>query len=317
MAVEPGITLTKEEVLKKISEEQIFEKYLQLPVEIGVSYINPLRIDANPGCRYYYNNSGRLRFKDFSKGDNYDCFSLVQSIYNCNFIDALRIIVKDFRLNGISDEREQVEQIQIKRSRYNIKISTKEWNLDDINYFNKYNIFGDNLYHDTYACKAIWINDEYYRCRSNDPCYAYYFGNELYKLYFPRRKSNRFFTNITLEDQLLQGYNSLPTSGELLIVTKSYKDVKSMRSFDLYAVAPQSETQYLNENQFRSLQDRFNTIICVGDNDSAGRNFMLHHYHTYNIPSFMFPWTMEKDFSDNVARFGVEYMKNLINQLQK
>jgi hypothetical protein len=316
MPIEPGITVSKEEVLKRITEEEIFEKYLQLPPVEGIDYINPLRVDNSAGCRYYKNNNGRLRFKDFSKGYNWDCFSVVQFIYNCSFYEALKIIVKDFRLNNEVPKHEIKTELVLK-IRYDIKIAVRDWNQEDNFYWNQYNIINAGLRVNIFPCKAIWINNEYYRCRVADPCYAYYFGDGLYKLYFPKRKTQRFFTNVMFEDYLLQGYKELPESGELLIVTKSYKDVKSLRAFGIYAVAPQSESQILTKEQYEKLSDRFTYIFCLGDNDSAGRWFCIKHQNEFKIPSLLFPWTMEKDFSDNVKRFGVEYMKELIQKLRE
>lgn len=315
MPVEPGIPLLKDEVLKRITEEEIFERYLQLPVDENVQYINPLRVDSNPGCKYYHNNQGRLRFKDFSKGYNWDCFSLVQYIYSCSFIDALRIIVKDFKLNTEIIKYEISKEIKI-RERYRIEIKTRAWESDDLEYWFSFNIMPSILdLYSVYPCKSIWVNNEYYRCRKNDPCYAYYFYNNLYKLYFPKRikGENRFFTNIILSDNFLQGYSQLPPSGDLLIITKSYKDVMSLYSFNLSAVAPQSESQIINQEQYEILSSRFHNIISLGDNDSSGRRFLNNHKRHYNTPSFLFPWTMEKDFSDNVKRFGKDRIQEIIN----
>lgn len=319
MPIEPGIELRKEEVLKRITEEEIFEKYLQLPVDESINYINPLRVDTNPGCRYYRNNQGKLRFKDFSKGYNWDCFSLVQHIYKCSFIDALRIIVRDFKLNTEIVRYETQREFKLKE-RFDIKIATRAWESYDLTYWNSYNIYADTLLtYNVFPCKAIWINDEYYRCRKNDPCYAYYFGNRLYKLYFPKRKkgTTRFFTNVIITDNLLQGYLQLPDKGDILIITKSYKDVMSLHTFNLVGIAPQSESQTINKTQYNELRTRFSNIISLVDNDHTGRSFGLRHYKDFGTPIFIFPWTMEKDFSDNVKKFGIEKMRDIINIIKE
>lgn len=319
MPVEPGIPLLKDEVLKRITEEEIFERYLQLPVDENVQYINPLRVDSNPGCKYYHNNQGKLRFKDFSKGYNWDCFAVVQYIYSCSFIDALRIIVKDFKLNTEIVKYESNKEVRV-RERYKIEIKTRAWDTSDLDYWFRFNITTNILsYYSVYPCKSIWVNGEYYRCRKNDPCYAYYFSNDLYKLYFPKRikGENRFFTNVILSDNFLQGYSQLPPFGDLLIITKSYKDIMSLYSFNLLAVAPQSESQIINQEQYEILSSRFHNIISLGDNDSSGRRFLNNHKRSYNIPSFLFPWTMEKDFSDNVKKFGKDKIQEIINQVKE
>lgn len=318
MPIEPGIILRKEEILKRITQEEIFEKYLQLPVDISVTYNNPLRLDKTPSCRYYYKND-KLRFHDWGKF-NWDCFSLVQHIYNCTFIDALRIIVKDFKLNTQIERYEVREYVPTIKPRYNLKIKIREWELDDLEYWNQYGITVKDLaYFNVYPCKAIWINGEYYKCRKNDVCFAYYFGNDLFKLYFPKRQKSegRFFTNIIESDFILQGELQLPDKCDLIVITKSYKDVIGLRRFGVYAVATQSEYQILTKAQYERLSLISDRIVSLGDHDNTGRNFMIRHYKAYNIPYLVFPWTMEKDFTDNRKRFGEERMQQIINYVRK
>lgn len=320
MPIEPGIELKKDEILRRISQEEIFERYLGLSVDEATQYTNPLRVDTNPGCKYYYNTEGKLRFKDFAKGTNWDCFSLVQHLHqDCSFIDALRIIVRDFKLNTEAIRYDkQYREIEIKPRR-EIKASTRLWESEDLAYWAQYNILADTLFtYNVYPAKGIWIDNDYYRVRKNDPCYIYYFYDDLYKLYFPKRKKGekRFFTNVVYDDHLMQGYNRLPETGNILIYTKSYKDVMSLSTFGLNAIAPQTETELINLQLHEELTRRFTTIVSLVDNDNTGRN-MGNRYSAIGVPTFVFPWTMEKDFSDNVKKYGDRYMRDLILKIRE
>jgi hypothetical protein len=317
MPIEPGIQLNKEEIFKRITEEQIFEKYLQLPVEEGETYHNPLRADNKAGCRYYRAKNGRIYFKDFSKGYHWDCFNVVQYIYNCSFIEACRIIVRDFRLNNTPALHEWNLQ-EVQKRRINIQISAREWTIQDAEYWNQYHISLSTLTRfRVYPCKAFWINGEYYRCKTKDPCYAYYFGNKLFKLYFPFRKENRFFQNIHQEDNLLQGYNQLTKSSDLLIITKSYKDVMSYYELDVEAVAPISETQIITKEQYEEFSNIYPYCITNGDNDYRGRIFMLDHFRNYKLPYCVFPKTWGKDLSDNIKLFGFDKIKEILTNFRE
>lgn len=64
ITLEP-IRVTKEMILSKVSEEQLMEHYLGIPVRKGL-FKSPLRQDNNPTCAFYRNASGDLIFKDFS-----------------------------------------------------------------------------------------------------------------------------------------------------------------------------------------------------------------------------------------------------------
>ncbi len=317
MPVEPGIELKKEEIFKRITEEQIFEKYLQLPVDEGETYHNPLRADIKAGCRYYRAKNGRIYFKDFSKGHHWDCFNVVQYIYNCTFIEACRIVVRDFRLNNTPALQEWSPQEVIKR-RMRIQISVRSWETYDIDYWSKYSITLEDLSNfSVFPCKAFWINDEYYRCKTKDPCYAYYFGNDLFKLYFPFREENRFFQNIHLEDNLLQGYNQLTRNTDVLVITKSLKDVICYRKLGIESVAPISETQIISQQHYDEFSNIYTYCCTNGDNDYRGRLFMLDHLRNYNLPYYVFPLTWGKDLSDNIKLFGFDKVKEIITNLRE
>lgn len=325
--IEPTFNITKEEVLAKVNEEDIFSFYLNVEPDLSSNFTNPLRSDKKPGCRFYYNPQGRLKFKDFSRGYNWDCFNIVQERYSCNFYEAVQIVAKDFGLIGdakLSFIPKQPKTIKpIIKGRTDIKIKIRDWNDKDLEYWNRYKIdqFYDTVRYLTfmgvYPCKAVWINGEYYRCITTDPCYAYYFGKDKYgmdiiKLYYPLRPKtySRFMQNLFDED--LQGYNKLPETGENLLITKSYKDVICLRLFGIYAIAPHSETVLISDRHFQDLYNRFDFIGSLMDNDRTGKHMAWLLRKKYEIPPLLFPNDMEKDFSDNLEEIDILEMNEMI-----
>lgn len=313
MPIEPGIELRKDEIFKRVTEEQIFEKYLQLAVDEGVTYMNPLRPDRKAGCRYYRATNGRMYFKDFSKGYHWDCFNVVQFMYNnCSFTDACRIIIRDFKLNNTPVLYDYAPQ-ELLKLRMKIQVSVRSWTQDDIKYWGQFNIGLDDLSRfNIYPCKAIWINGEHYRCKTGDPCYAYYFGEDLFKIYFPYRKENKFYQNIHVDDDILQGYIQLKYQSDILVITKSFKDVICFDNFGIDAVAPMSEANIISKKHYEDLLNHYDYIVCVGDNDARGRAFMLAHNKEYRIPYYVYPKTWAKDTSDNIKRFGFNKIKEVV-----
>ena len=61
--------LTKENILKYISEEDIFRKYIGHNFNLGESFKSPLRDDDDtPSFNVYYNiEQGRVLYKDFGR----------------------------------------------------------------------------------------------------------------------------------------------------------------------------------------------------------------------------------------------------------
>ena len=73
--------LSKEFLLSKVTEEDIFMKYLNIYPNLNDYFRNPLRTDAHPDCKFYRDSRGTLKFKDFAYGMNIDCF-------NCAFLSG-------------------------------------------------------------------------------------------------------------------------------------------------------------------------------------------------------------------------------------
>ncbi len=317
MPIVPGIALRKDVILQKVTQEQIFEAYLGLPVDVGVNYINPLRIDKHPGCRYYYNNLGKLYFKDFAARMHLDCFAVVQYKYGCNFITALRIIVKDFNLNGLAPTNNVRVFVPTPKSRAIIRVTVRDWNQKDLDYWMQFNVSPEILkIGAVYPCKAVWFGEEYYTCKSNDPCYCYYGGVPYYKLYFPRREkgNNKFITNISINDAFLFGMHLLPASAPYIVLTKSYKDVLSLYSFGIVACSVHSEYHLINSDLYAKIKSAFPKVYTLMDNDVAGRDLTIKYHNTYDTTPLLFPMRWPKDFSDNVQQKGVDKMKEVIKQ---
>ena len=84
--------VTKEFILTRLSEEEIFCYYLGIK-EISKKLIcSRLRTDNRPTCGFYRNGKGDLYLHDFAIGEFYNCFSLVMAMFNVDFYSALRII---------------------------------------------------------------------------------------------------------------------------------------------------------------------------------------------------------------------------------
>ena len=86
---------TKELILQKVSEEQLMEHYLGIPVKKGL-FKSPLRQDNHPTCAFYRSKNGDLIFKDFNGSFCGNAISVVMYKFNCTFYKALQIIANDF-----------------------------------------------------------------------------------------------------------------------------------------------------------------------------------------------------------------------------
>lgn len=275
--------LTKDYILSKITQEQIFEKYLGIPVESNSTTLvrSPLRANDNiPTCSFYYSENGKLRFRDWAGYFWGDCFDAVgyklyvDSKDKKGFGVILDQIARDFRLHKYSDSLidtgstfdEREANTKVKRKTI-ITFKGRIWNKWDADFWKSGNISSKNLEEArVYPCAYIWVNNNLiYNFKPNDPAYAYYFTPNDIKIYFPLRTTYRFIGNTNY----LQGIDLL-VPDRIGIITKSYKDVLSMRTFNLQAISPSSESTPISPIQWSKLKWTCNHWFTLLDFDRQG-----------------------------------------------
>jgi hypothetical protein len=119
----------------------------------------------------------------------------------------------------------------------------------------------------------------------------------------------------------LQGYEQLPKTGKLLIITKSLKDVMVLYELGYNAVALQSENDNLNKQIFIELSNRFKKIVIFFDNDLPGLDASVKLCEKYNLPRITIDSSYRafydiKDISDFISVFPKgtkKLMKQLLN----
>lgn len=318
--------INKEFILSKLSQEEILERYLGIDVTYTDKVCSPLREDSSPTCNFRKTPSGTVIFKDWSGHFYGDCFEVVRYQFNCSFWDACEIIARDFNLiDGLDkgknyNKKPKVKHYKQKQEVAKIEVKWKDYTNNDIHYWTSYGINPTTLKkYNVGPISFAWINEVVqYSYKPTDPCYAYYFSEGVYKLYFPLREEWRFLGN----HKGLQGYDQLPKTGKLLVVTKSLKDVMYLSQLNIAAVAPPSESSILTADQYADLTARFDKIVSLYDFDLTGVRSANKMYHTYNIARIFLTNgrfnTVDyggKDITDIVKSQGIYKAEAIIKQL--
>lgn len=321
-----GDLIKKSDILAIKSEEELFSMYLGIIPRANKLFKSPLRKDRRPTCSFHRNKSG-LVFKDFGINKSYSFVDIVMEKYGLSYPKALTYIAKDI---GLIKDILHIPKKQITKFDYikieesdpcNIGVTVKDFSEEELSWWAKYNISKELLvYFNVFSLKAVFLNNTLNALSTNrSPIFGYFFGYkkslEMWKIYFPLRKKYRFLLN----NSCIQGLEQIKgIDGKFVVITKSYKDVICMRSFGIYAVAPQSECVVVDERLISYLKKHFKYIIFNGDWDNTGKLFMINNRRKYGGICLTFKnrsfW--EKDFSDNVAKFGPEKIKLLINFLK-
>lgn len=339
-------TLTKKYILDRITQEEIMEKYLGISVVLDVLICAPpiIRQDTNPTCSFYYNQHGRLRFRDFSGYFWGDCFDVVAKAIGVDsstpkgFQMILHTIAKDFRIHKYTDSKEVAKynkitydffiKKKIKKKKI-FKIIPRRYNYHDMAYWSKRNINETLLYAGkVYPAQEIYISSDgidfslLYTYSVKDPAYCYYGGRdkngiEDWKIYYPLRDKPRFHSN----SSFVQGKH-LITCGRVGIITKSFKDVLCFRSYGLQAIAPPAESVLISKDDYFFMKSNFDFIVSCMDFDRAGCRMAQQLRKVYGITPIMLTTGLynsfdygSKDFSDYRVKNGHEKTLELLTSV--
>lgn len=312
--------LTKEYILKYISEVEIFQKYLQHNViELNKKiYLNTLRADSKSDCSYFFTN--KLLFRDFALGVTYDCFNVVMTYYNITFQQSLHQILKDFNLNNIEIKNIKIEnqnqKKEIIKQLTTIKIKKENWNNKNSQYWKNYYFKKSTI--DLFNITPIshyWVNDRIFFCENT---YSYYHGFDLvHRRTILNTKSKDFKWIKNLDSSIIQGINNIDYKKDLLIITKSYKDILVYYEYGINAIAPNSESTFLNLDIINNLKTKFKKIILQFDADTPNAiTNCVNHSNYYQIPYVTIPKELNiKDISDCRKLLGVEQTNKIIKHI--
>lgn len=323
--LEPKIT--KEFLLSKNSEETYMSTYLRVPIKRGL-FCSPLRKDHKPTCSFCHSKKGELMYHDFGTGFHENFVGVVMEIHKCSYQEALNVIAEDF---GYISKAEDRPAVKIKVSNVKleektetlIQIKPKAFSEQELKWWKGFGVTEKTLKkYKVFSCDSIFLNGDYFSSSSpRVPIYGYYCGKkngqELWRIYFPSKRSFRFLSNVG--KSYIQGAKQLPKTGDILLVTKSQKDVMLAYELGIPAIAPCSEVLFLSNKQIQHLKKRFKTIVVCYDTDITGihnlRQIKVKHpdLHTFFIPRKY----GVKDISDFFKKYGEEETRRLAGELLK
>lgn len=315
--------ITREDLFSLVTQENIYSFYLGEDISALGVYHSPLREDNIPSFALYFHKINReiLMFKDFATNDTGDVIVLVMKMFGLGYKDAIQKVAFDMGLTNFSvDATKQVATVTklVAKDKIELGIKSRPWMVKDRNYWSQFGIHKVTLekYH-VFPISHIFYNDT--AVKASDLAYAYLESKDnrtSYKIYQPLEPKIKKWIN-NADYSVHQGYTQLAKHGELLIITKSLKDVMSLHDcIGVSAIGLQSESVMMKDSVMDEYKSRFKRVVCLFDNDDAGIKLSENFTEKYNIPHFYvekLPGV--KDFSDLVKHKGkdyaIEYFKTL------
>ena len=302
--------IEKTDILSKTTEYAIFAKYIG-NFKIGHIYNSPLRDDKNPSFGIFVSNkTGALLYKDMASGDCGDVFNFVKKYKNLStYSETLKIVFDDMSIESLSDNMTDKKRTYQAKEKH-IAVVRKPFTQVDKEFWEQFCITADTLklYKVDPIQKYLVDNLVKSKYENDNPMYCYKVFNK-FKIYKPyETKLNKWRGNLSALD--IFGFEQLPESGDLLIITKSLKDIMVLKELGYNAVAPSSESTIIPKAVIDNLKSRFTRILVFYDRDKTGMKFARQLCSEYNFHAiFINKKHKTKDISDLVKKIG--YVKSL------
>ena len=319
--------ITKEDILSKVSEEAIFKYYLGVTPSKKL-IVSKFRNDNNPTCSFYRKNK-YLYLHDFATGEFINCFSCVQKLFNISFTEAIKKIADDFGLTKLGPTNYIAQIANFSTPKLDtkketlIEVEVKDFSDSELNWWRSFGVYKKTLQKfQVVSCKTVFLNKQIIaQAKDKDYIFGYYGGivNKIpaWRIYYPKRKNYRFLSNWKANH--IQGYDQLAKTGNLLVITKSLKDVMALWAYKINAIAPTSENLFIPDKMLEELKTRFKRIVVFYDNDLPGVSGLnkIKKLHPELLYFFIPRKLGAKDFSDLRKKYGFHNTKKIITKFLK
>lgn len=309
--------ITKEDIFKVVPQSDIYSHYIGETMETGYKINSPLRDDNIPSFAIFYHKTDKdvLMFYDFATKHCGDSIIFVCMLFGIGYKEALFKIAFDFGLTNveITAERRQVINATrlIEKEQVRIGINKRPWKKHDAEFWKSFGITKATLNkYNVVPIKYVYFNGNASIVDSHAYAYLEFKDGEVtYKIYQPYNKKYKWINNANYT--VHQGYSKLPKKGELLIITKSLKDVMAIRdTLRVPAIGLQSESVMMKDSVMDEYKSRFEHVVCLFDNDKAGIALSIDFSERYGVPHFFMPVLPGvTDYSDLVKKVGVDEAK--------
>jgi hypothetical protein len=304
------LLFSSEDILERVDEYTLYCSYLDYDPIIGARYRSPIRTvldadeDKDPSFGIYVNtrapkNIGggaypnEFLWRDLANKRGGDIFELVRLLYQLpTRKEAMIQVMIDADI--IQGERSR-PIIDAKEARFrgyaNITISSRDYmDSEELKFWSKGNINRALLSeYNTTSVKTYWLyDDQTYPRFAPRMSFAYRIWDK-YQLYFPKAvdKKKKFKTDWIYT--CVPGFLQLKYNSDLLIITKSMKDVMVLRSFGYEAISPRGENIMLPAECIQMMKGKYKKILVLFDND------MKHRGEDYEFEKIYVPQILHKD----------------------
>lgn len=312
-----AVTLSLRDLMDMVDDMDIYTYYIG-EFKVGKLINSPLRNDdANPSFAIFPSRTGGLLYKDHGTGEYGNAVKFIKEYKHITERAELeREFLRIVRRMSPAHKRVNTYNSKPKAYETDIGIVRQPFTAVDKAYWKQFHISIDTLK------KFNVFSIKYFLCNStvrgvykeDSPMYAYKVYDK-FKIYRPlASKYTKWRTNLT--NRHVQGLAELPKEGgNLLIITKSLKDVMCFYEMGYYAIAAASETSFIPDDILQSLRHKWKRILILYDRDATGMLKAREYSKKYKLDAFFIHKKFKsKDLSDAVKNNTYSTVKEWIDK---
>lgn len=314
--------LTLDNILKRVTEYDIYRHYIGKDFQLGTCVHSPMREDKNPSF-FIGSRGGFIHHTDLARKDiTGNCVQLVQQMYMLNFDEALAKIDQDLGLGirtGTKSVFTRVWKVPQKPPKEEtiIKVRSRRMDSSDLAYWAQFYLTEQDLREENvYAVKELVINNERIPLKPTELCFGYLLEDK-WKIYWPNRvKGEKWRTNMPIT--MIDGLENLKGAKTGLII-KSKKDKMVAKKFlTKHVAAVQNEsTSCISPQQIEWLQENVDDLYIIFDPDKTGVESCMYYnqfgFKYWNLPqSYMTEGV--KDIAEFVAKYGPDKLREEVSK---
>ena len=300
-----AITMSLRDLLEKVDDYDIYSYYLG-PVKLKKLINSPLRHDDKiPSFALFPSRDGSgILFKDHGSGESGNALKFLKLYKGIRTRDELeRELLRIVRKTNPNDSvRRNTYTTPVDSGPTDIGIVRQPFTEVDKRYWKQFHISLDTLKRFNVFSIKYFLCNRVVRgtYKETNPMYAYKVYDR-FKIYRPlASKYTKWRTNLT--NRHVQGLAESPQEGgNLLIITKSLKDVMCLYEMGYNAIAASSETTFIPEDILKSLRSKWKHIVILYDRDGPGMMNARKYSKQYKLDAiFVNKKFKSKDISDAV-----------------
>tara|TARA_R110000744_G_scaffold348607_2_gene454198 strand:+ start:1096 stop:2121 length:1026 start_codon:yes stop_codon:yes gene_type:complete len=273
--------LTSENILREVSDYDLYCEYIGADLEIGIKYSSPLREgDDDPSFVLYESKfKDALMFKDHADGRFGDVFDFIGQFLGIEGrYKICKQINSDLHLGFDGEEVPDFvpvvrKRVKVQREEVSIQVTSKEYSDEFLSYWDTLSIKQDviKLYFAKDVALLHFITKSAHKTITpKDLCISYEILG-FYKVYQPTGDRTYKFRN-NYPPKFVEGALQLKFKSNFCIITKSMKECMFFRQhWDWDSVASTSENTMVSEYFVKNtLQKNYNKVFIWLDSDIPG-----------------------------------------------